>query len=127
MQLRVGRLAFACPFRRKAAVQRESAYCREKRSKDLCSGARALAGASSDADFQVFVRKIRVLLEHHPTKRDHPSDKDARQNKELERFPSCLTESIRSENALAVILKSRIKRHAAIDKKRRTEKVISFV
>jgi hypothetical protein len=42
-------------------------------------------------------------LEHHPTKGDHPSDKDARQNKELERFPRCLTDSIRSENALAAI------------------------
>ncbi len=43
------------------------------------------------------------MLEHHPTRRDHPSDKDARQNKELERFPSCLTDSIRSENALGTI------------------------
>jgi PIN domain nuclease of toxin-antitoxin system len=26
-------------------------------------------------------RKTRALLEHHPTERDHPSDKDARENK----------------------------------------------
>jgi tetratricopeptide (TPR) repeat protein len=38
--------------------------------------------------------------EHHPTTRGHLSDKDARQNKDLEHFPTGSPVSTRSENAL---------------------------
>jgi len=41
-----------------------------------------------------------AVLEHHPTARGYPSDKDARQNKELGRFPNDCTDPTRSENAL---------------------------
>jgi hypothetical protein len=44
--------------------------------------------------------RVQFDLEQHPTERDHPSDKDARQNNDLEHFPTGYNDSIRSENAL---------------------------
>ena len=41
-------------------------------------------------------------VEHHPTERDHPSDKDARQNKTLERDPTGTANSDSSDHALAI-------------------------
>jgi hypothetical protein len=39
------------------------------------------------------------LLEHHPFKRSHPTDKDARENKELEQTPCAYQQGVCSSDA----------------------------
>ena len=75
----------------------------EQMAQDVFNGS-----SQSEHDMRVpaiIAETQRRCLEHHPTKRDHPSDKDARQNKELEHDPIRLTDSTRSDHALEFGLK----------------------
>jgi antitoxin ParD1/3/4 len=53
---------------------------RDEIRKQIAAGMASLR-AGKGRDGEAFFDRIDAALEHHPTERDHPSDKDARENK----------------------------------------------